>query len=163
MSKKKTLEMRNDEDVIIAQPVDVMNLPTYPWATPFNFDPLQDRKSNNGMPSLTTPDMSMSMDEILRRYKQGLSLTQHPSMYGGYELDEELPDLRKMDLAEIQEMREQNDEVLRQIREEMVTKEKQKKQLLESQAKEAWFNQELDRRKKIEEKKSLKQNDASEE
>lgn len=145
---------------VVATPVDVMNLPGYPWRTQFNFNPGEQKQKNvylvyneeskkwdeKPAVSKTVPDQSMSMDEILRRFKEGRSLTEHPGFYAGYELEEELPDLRKMDLAEIQQLKEKNDQVLRDIHEEMVTKEKQKRQLLEANAKEAWFQQELKKR-----------------
>lgn len=117
------------------------------FATPFNYDPKKDRRTIEGK-SMTVPDQSMSMEEILRRYNSGLSLTQHGNSFEGYEMTDILPDLRKMDLSEIQQLKESNDEKLRALREEIVTKEKQKKEHAELMAKEKWFNEETERRAK---------------
>lgn len=61
----------------------------------------------NLLPSLTVPDQSMSLKEIIDRYQRGIpmNVAEHVPIYHGDEM--ELPDIRKMDLAEIQEMREQ--------------------------------------------------------
>jgi len=58
----------------------------------------------NNMPSRTIPDQTLSMQEILTRYARGLPLTNGKQpIYNG---DEDLPDLKTMDLAEIQEYKE---------------------------------------------------------
>lgn len=59
--------------------------------------------------SATIPDQTMSLEEILYRYRRGLSLDD--AKVPIYHEDEEgnpidLPDLRRLDLAEIQELRE---------------------------------------------------------
>lgn len=59
----------------------------------------------NTMPSMTVPDQSMSIQEILRRFASGLPV-------GGAKVafyddgENPMPDPRKMDLAEWQETRE---------------------------------------------------------
>lgn len=57
-------------------------------------------------PSQTVPDQTMSMRELLDRYARGLPLAgaKEPMYYG----EEDLPDLHRLDLAEIQELKEAN-------------------------------------------------------
>lgn len=57
-------------------------------------------------PSLTIPDQTMSLREILDRYSRGLpvdGMAGEPIYHGE---EDEMPDFRRMDLAEIQEYRE---------------------------------------------------------
>lgn len=115
------------------------------FGTPFNYDPKKDRREIQG-PSMTVPDQAMTMEEILRRYNSGLSLTSHGNSYEGFTMEELLPDLRKMDLADIEKLRKDNDAKLQALREEIVTKEKQKREHAELQAREKWFNEETERR-----------------
>lgn len=132
------------------------------FTTQYNYQPKLDRQGGFS-PSVATPDQSLSMTDILRRYEAGQSLTMNSKQFSGYDLEEELPNLRKMDLSEIQELKEQNDQKLREIREEMVKKQKERKELLEAQAKEKWFNDELERRNKNEELRRLAKERPSEE
>lgn len=73
----------------------------------------------NNLPSMTIPDQSLSVKDILKRYARGLPLYQNPQqpIYEGDEM--ELPDLRKMDLAEIQELREYTQEKIKTTRENL--------------------------------------------
>lgn len=58
-------------------------------------------------PSQTVPDQAMSVTEILRRFARGLPLGgQRVPIYEGEE--DVTPDLRTLDLAEIQELKENN-------------------------------------------------------
>lgn len=60
----------------------------------------------NNQPSMTVPDQTMSVQEILKRYAKGLPLDgQKIPIYDGE--DDYLPDPRHMDLADRQELREQ--------------------------------------------------------
>lgn len=56
--------------------------------------------------SQTVPDQTMSMRQLLDRYARGLPLAgaKDPLYYG----EEDLPDLNRLDLAEIQELKEAN-------------------------------------------------------
>lgn len=56
--------------------------------------------------SMTVPDQAMSLRTILERYTQGLPLT-NVHMREPLYSDEEFPDLDRMDLSEIQELRDQ--------------------------------------------------------
>ena len=53
----------------------------------------------NDMPSLTIPDHTMSIREIVKRYAQGIPMTGKEPIYEGEEL---LPDIKYMDLADRQ-------------------------------------------------------------
>jgi len=73
-----------------------------------NYDPANWPGEKNTMPSLTIPDQAMSIQEILRRFAQGLPL-------GGQKVplyDEDLPfdaqQFQKMDLADKAEYIEAN-------------------------------------------------------
>lgn len=52
--------------------------------------------------SRTVPDMSMSLRELLEKHTRGFPVPQFQGVYS----DEELPDLDRLDLTEIQEIRE---------------------------------------------------------
>lgn len=145
--KQETMEKENlntETGEIIAQPVDVMNLPQYPWNTQFNFKP-EPKKKPVGV-SMTIPGQSLPLSEVINRYQQGRALVVHQKEYGGYDLEQELPDLRKMDLVEIHQLKEENDKKLKEIRDTKEAEEKRLRQLAEAQAREKWFQEELKRR-----------------
>lgn len=55
-------------------------------------------------PSITVPDMAMSAEEIMTRYTRGLPLIgEKVPLYLGE--NDELPDVRRLDLAELEELR----------------------------------------------------------
>lgn len=150
MSKKKIVDsVESGLDVetgeVVSTPVDVMNYPVYPWSTKYNYDPQLQRLKVEG-PSMTVPGQSLPMSEILNRYQAGRPLSMSVTEYGGYDLENELPDLRKLDISEIHDLKLANDAKLAEIRAEMVTKEKQLKDLAEANAKEKWFNEEIKKR-----------------
>lgn len=62
----------------------------------------------NNQPSLTIPDDSMSLEEILRRYMAGLPI--NGSNQETFYEEEELPDLKTMDLEEIAQLRDEVEE-----------------------------------------------------
>lgn len=66
-------------------------------------------------PSLTVPDQSMSIKEILQRYARGLS-TEDRERVPFYDGEEFVPDIKKLDLADIQELKEQTAEEIRRHR-----------------------------------------------
>lgn len=75
----------------------------YKWST--QYQPIDQFKGEkNDLPSQTIPNEAMSIREILVRYARGLPIDGKVPLY-----DEanDLPDPRKLDLAEIQELREQ--------------------------------------------------------
>lgn len=60
----------------------------------------------NNLPSLTVPDQTMSIREIMDRFARGLPLDVRVPIYEGEE--SEFPDVNRLDLAEIQELTEQS-------------------------------------------------------
>lgn len=82
--------------------------------TPYNYIPFKGK--HNRQPSLTVPNQSMGIDEILKRHTLGLPMTgQRVELWEG---DEQImPDLKGLDLSEIQELREEAMEKITSIRE----------------------------------------------
>lgn len=69
----------------------------------------------NTEPSMTVPDMSMSINEIMLRYAQGRPLVKSNHLhYGG---DTHYPDPRTMDITEVEEMRERNAHKIKELEE----------------------------------------------
>ena len=84
-----------------------------------NYDPADWPGEKNTMPSMTIPDQAMSIQEILRRFAQGLPL-------GGQKVplyDEELPfdtqQFQKMDLADKAEIMEANKRRVQDLQSEL--------------------------------------------
>lgn len=89
-----------------------------------NYDHTKIRGEVNTKPSLTVPDQTMSIKEILERFARGL-----PFQAGKvpiYEGEEEIPDLRTMDLADIQELTESAKENLENQKEKYAKLQKAK-------------------------------------
>lgn len=65
------------------------------------------------LPSLTIPDQSMSVETIMSRHARGLPLlgANVPQFHGE---DIEIPELRKLDLSEIDELKRQNMQLIRE-------------------------------------------------
>lgn len=75
-------------------------------------------EATNTEPSLTVPDMAMSVEEIMQRFTRGQTVTEFEPMY----YDEEIPDIDAMDLAELHEYRQElalHIEELQQIQQEI--------------------------------------------
>lgn len=88
----------------------------------FNREDFPEKGEVNTLPSLTVPDQTMTMREIMERYARGLPIGE-PGAYvedGEDDLDD-LPDIRKLDLAEIQELQEQYQDELALIRDKQVS------------------------------------------
>lgn len=69
---------------------------------------------NNGK-SLTVPDQTMSIKELLRRHQNGMMPQGYEPVY---DPDDELPDFRKMDLTEVDELRSKQVELINQFKKE---------------------------------------------
>lgn len=104
----------------------------YVLRTPLNYVP--EKGEVNEQPSMTVPDMTMSIGEILTRFAQGRPLSFSTTMH--YTGDDYMPDVRSMDITEVEELRErtaarieeltkQRDEQLRDL--DTKRKEKRKK------------------------------------
>lgn len=68
----------------------------------------------NTQPSLTVPDQTMTIREILVRYARGLPISGNVPIYEGE--DNDLPDPRTMDLAERADFAEQVQEEIIRLR-----------------------------------------------
>lgn len=82
----------------------------------------------NGLPSLTVPNQAMSIQEIMRRFAQGLTVEgERVPVYNG---EEELPDLKRMDLVDRQEFAEHVKETITESRKKLkeLDEEEKKKQ-----------------------------------
>lgn len=75
------------------------------WKTPWNAWQFPKKYEINDQPSMTIPDQTMSMQEILRRFASGLPIqgAKVPEYTGE---DDDMPDMEHMDLAERQEVLE---------------------------------------------------------
>lgn len=84
--------------------------------TPYNLEkhkqPVNDRSSKK--PSMTVPDQSMSVKEILDRFAKGLPIDGRKVPL--YEGETNMPDLRGLDLAERQALYEMAEEELNEIK-----------------------------------------------
>lgn len=69
-----------------------------------NFEQFEKDLEINTQPSITIPDQSMTVKQMLERHNSGMPV----SLFGADPTysEDELPDLRKMDLSEIQDLRE---------------------------------------------------------
>lgn len=74
------------------------------FKTQYNQDEFPIRGEVNRGVSMTIPDQTMSIKEIMRRYAQGLPVAGEKVPV--YDEENDLPDPRKMDLVEIQEAAE---------------------------------------------------------
>ena len=88
----------------------------------------------NDEPSLTVPDQTMTIREILTRFSRGLPIDQKIPIYNESDSDEYFPDPRYMDLAERQELSEIFREELYQIKESSKTEQNTTQQVETSEA-----------------------------
>lgn len=91
-----------------------------------NFSQFDKDLEENSQPSITLPDQSMTIKQMLERHSKGLPIALYggEAIYGGEE--DELPDLRKMDLSEIQDLREFIQGKINQAHQEAVALKKKK-------------------------------------
>lgn len=79
-------------------------------ANPQNYDFAFHPGELNYLPSQTIPDQSLTVKEVIERYTRGIPFEQGKTpLYMDEEDSEEMdlmPDLKKLDLAEIEELRE---------------------------------------------------------
>lgn len=93
MSKKKLKQTEMFEE---KKEVGVMII------TPYNFSPLDYKGQIFKRPTMTVPDMTMSLTEILRRFAAGVPIEGIKAEI--YNEEEEVPEVDKMDLADIEDM-----------------------------------------------------------
>ncbi len=71
----------------------------------------------NTLPSLTVPDQSLTIRQIMERYARGLPLEgQRVPIYEGEDEDNYLPDPRTLDLSEREDLAAQANEELHEIK-----------------------------------------------
>ena len=70
------------------------------------------QKEKNRLPSLTQPDLSLTVRQIISRARQGLidPIQKPQNFYSG-----SLPDLKGLDMVELQELRQQANSMERQL------------------------------------------------
>lgn len=96
------------------------------FKTQWNADQFpQEQGEKNPWPSLTIPDQSMSVMEIMQRYANGIPF-EAPSV-GFYDEDDPMPDVRKLDLAEIQDMQDEAKMTIADITEKWEKERQEKK------------------------------------
>ena len=98
--------------------------------------------------SMTIPDQTLPLSEIIARHARGLpSVGKEPIYYGE---EEQYPDLKKMDLAEIQQLKENIREFTKDTQAKMAAEQKaisEKKQAERQAAKEKEFQLWMQKRK----------------
>lgn len=75
--------------------------------------------------SVTIPDQTMSMRTLIDRYRRGMPLEmrmKNPLFYNG-----EFPDLEKMDLSEIQQLKKQVNEDVKRMKQDLESQEEYKR------------------------------------
>jgi len=86
----------------------------------------------NNEPSLTIPDQTLSIKQILERYASGQSLEGKTAYYDESESEEYYPDPRHMDLAEREQLAEQYKEELQEIKKSSKREQKHGKEVSET-------------------------------
>lgn len=101
-------------------------------------------KEVHGKPSLTIPDQSLTIKEILQRYAQGLPLhasAQIPIYHG----DNEIPDLQRMDLAEreqyLNDLKQTVEDTKARINQQLEDEKRQQEEAAKQQAKAELFDE----------------------
>jgi hypothetical protein len=102
------------------------------------------------LPSLTVPDMSLSITELLQRQSAGLPLI--GKRIPVFDPEDDLPDLRTLDLAEIAELKQryaaEYSEIKSSVDAEIQAKKAESQALLRKQMEEVW-KQEWDKQNAI--------------
>lgn len=115
--KEEKFEFIDDNDVAMEFP-RVKN-----WLNANMFD--KDYETPKGE-SMTVPDQTMSMREIISRYARGLPINASMRQDAYYDEFGEFPDTSNMDLAEVQALRLQYENELRDVN-KRIREEKEKK------------------------------------
>lgn len=99
---------------------------------PLNAKKFPTKGEKNTLPSMTIPDMSYTIQEILIRFSKGLPVTGNTAkpVYNGEML---VPDVKKMDISEIANLRDFMKEKIeaRKAESEKIGREKREKELKE--------------------------------
>lgn len=97
-----------------------------------HFNAVPDTGEVNSQPSMTVPDQTMSVKEILEKHARGgvIGLGGKQEVYNG---EEEIPDLKRMDLSEIAELKEANLREIQKFQEQRIKNAKTKKEKEENE------------------------------
>lgn len=109
MSKSKISKSELDQDIYLTPGTPGDQWPTNRLLvkTQYNKHFFPDYYETNYQPSETVPNQSLSLKTLLDRYARGLPLSgnaSEPAYYG----DEEMPDLNRMDISEIHDLKKSN-------------------------------------------------------
>lgn len=99
---------------------------------------VEKRGEQNHLPSLTVPDQSMSVRELMRRSAQGLSLGGRIPMYEGTGEDDDdlsLPDWHRLDLTEKADLIRANKERIEGLKKKMAEEAQKQKEAKEAKDK----------------------------
>lgn len=75
-----------------------------PFFTQFNPNKVERAGEFNQLPSATEPDLSLSLEQLLKHHTRGGKIDTSSIQEGHYFGDEEIPDISRMDLVEVQEL-----------------------------------------------------------
>lgn len=81
--------------------------------TPINQEFFPKKNTRFSKPSLTVPDQTLPIKEILARYAKGIPVGVKTPIYEGE--DSDFPDPRTLDLVDLQELREQHKEEMQRL------------------------------------------------
>lgn len=95
--------------------------------TPFNADFFPVQGERNTKPSMTIPDQTLPIREILARYAKGLPVSVKTPIYEGE--DNNLPDPRTLDLVDIQNLKEAVKEEIKELGKRAIKEDADKKAL----------------------------------
>lgn len=136
--------MKKNVEQLPELPADIM--PVYPvnvvrFKTPYNAPLFPGDDEVNPLPSLTIPDQSMSVREIMIRHANGLPFQagKVPVYEGAEDFDDFLPNLATLDISERQELYERSQEYIKKYRDSEVRKrKKEEEEKLEVMLKAKW-------------------------
>src|SRR5690606_8948934 len=94
--------------------------------SPYNYIPFEGDVVQMHGDSKTVPDMTKSLKELLYMHAKGIDV---PSFVGHYDEDDSMPDLRRMDLTEIDELKASVRSEMSELKEKLkvINKERQER------------------------------------
>lgn len=78
----------------------------------------------NNLPSLTVPDQSLTLRQLLTNYTRGQELPQTNKTPAFFDEKQFIPDIKKMDLVDIQQMMEDNAKKAGELKHSLTQKQK---------------------------------------
>lgn len=108
-----------------SEPVtETFNVPQRIWFNQYSKLPPKDHGEVNTLPSLTIPEQSMTVMELMQRHSAGLPLTGHRIPI--FEGEDTMPDLEKLDLSERYALMEKAQKEFNELKQKQLEKRKQK-------------------------------------